>query len=304
MIDSPVPEPLPQPKALFSMAQLRKVTAKALWDILLITAGCVIFSFGINSIIVYQGLISGGVFGFGLLIYYDSHFLTPAIWYLIFNIPIFFLGWRTLSLRFIAFSLYGVLITFLATSYIHWQAPIHDPLLASVAAGVLCGVGFGIMLWSRGSDGGTTIIGIIMHVKWNLRVGQVSMGFNIILFAICLFTMDVEKVLYSMIFVFAYTTVADNMGAMFNQRKMVLIISERPEEIAREILTRLRRGVTLLEGRGAFTGRKREVILTVVHNYQTKRLEDLVYSLDSNAFVIIENTFNVLGTGFSKRKTY
>jgi uncharacterized membrane-anchored protein YitT (DUF2179 family) len=91
---------------------------------------------------------------------------------------------------------------------------------------------------------------------------------------------------------------------MFNQRKMALIITENPDPIAEAITQDLHRGSTFLYGKGAYTGREKRMLMTVINNYQLKRLEELVFNLDPHAFVIFENTFNVIGQGFSRRKIY
>ncbi len=85
---------------------------------------------------------------------------------------------------------------------------------------------------------------------------------------------------------------------------MVLIISKEFKAIANAIHTKLNRGATFLDGSGSYTGQRKEVILTVIHNYQLKRLEQTVFTIDPDAFVITGNTFNVLGSGFSRRKVY
>jgi uncharacterized membrane-anchored protein YitT (DUF2179 family) len=91
---------------------------------------------------------------------------------------------------------------------------------------------------------------------------------------------------------------------MFSQRKMVIIVSDNSEPIAEAILKKLQRGSTFLFGRGAYTGRHKKVIMTVVNNYQLKRLEEAVFTIDPDAFFITGNTFNVIGKGFSRRKLY
>jgi uncharacterized membrane-anchored protein YitT (DUF2179 family) len=91
---------------------------------------------------------------------------------------------------------------------------------------------------------------------------------------------------------------------LFNQRKMILIISKDPVSIADEILKKMQRGATFLKGRGAYTGEEKEVLLTVANTYQIKRIEEIVFNIDPEAFMITENTFNVLGKGFSRRKVY
>jgi uncharacterized membrane-anchored protein YitT (DUF2179 family) len=85
---------------------------------------------------------------------------------------------------------------------------------------------------------------------------------------------------------------------------MVMIVSEKSDVIAASVNQKLNRGATLLAGKGAFTGKQKQVIMTVVNNYQLKRLEETVFTIDPEAFMITENTFNVLGKGFSRRKVY
>jgi uncharacterized membrane-anchored protein YitT (DUF2179 family) len=91
---------------------------------------------------------------------------------------------------------------------------------------------------------------------------------------------------------------------LFNQRKMILIISKDPGAIAEQIMNKMQRGATFLKGRGAYTGDEKDVLLTVANTYQIKRIEEIVFSIDPDAFMITENTFNVLGRGFSRRKVY
>ena len=91
---------------------------------------------------------------------------------------------------------------------------------------------------------------------------------------------------------------------LFNQRKMIFIISNSPRQIADEIMKKLKRGTTFLKGEGAFSGKEKDIILTVANTFQIKRIEEIAFTIDPDAFLITENTFNVLGKGFSKRKIY
>ena len=91
---------------------------------------------------------------------------------------------------------------------------------------------------------------------------------------------------------------------LFNQRKMVIIISEKSRPIADAITKKLNRGATFLKGEGAYTGKSKDIILTVVHTFQIKRIEEVIFGIDPDAFLITENTLNVLGKGFSQRKVY
>ena len=140
----------------------------------------------------------------------------------------------------------------------------------------------------------------IREHPWCWRVGLV----NVVLFAFSFSYLDADLVLYSLFMSFISSQTLEYVLAISNQRKMVFIISDFNDRIAKEIHSRLIRGVTFLNGSGAYTGREKKVILTVVNNYQLKRLEEPALSIDPEAFIITENTFNVLGRGFSRRKEY
>ncbi|HSO20732.1 MAG TPA: YitT family protein [Desulfosarcina sp.] len=274
------------------------------WNLLLISAGSVVFGIGLKSIAIPHGFITGGISGLTLLFYYVSGMLSPGLWYFLVNIPIFLLGWIHISRRFFLYSLYGMAVLSAAIDLIGFTLPIREPMLAVLAGGVLMGAGSGLILQSLGSAGGLDIIGIILNQKYSLRLGTFYFGFNLVLFAFSFGALDTDLVLYSLFMSFISSQTLDYVMGFSNQRKMVFIISDLNDRIAKEIQTRLNRGVTFLSGSGAYTGKAKNIILTVVHNYQLKRLEEAALTIDPEAFVITENTFNVLGRGFSKRKVY
>lgn len=274
------------------------------WNIFLITLGSALFCLGVKSIAMPMEFISGGIFGTGMLVYYATGLLSPAFWYAIINIPLFIMGWLFLSRRFFLYTLYGFICTTILSELITYEYHFADPIVAAVAAGSLCGAGLGFIIRSRGSDGGTTIIAIILHQKYNLQMGQVNFGYNLVLFALSFAVLDPNKIMYSLILVFLSSTIMDYFASLFNNRKMALIVSEKYQVIATDIMNKMGRGVTYIPGKGAFSGHEKIVMMTVVHNFQVKKLEDIVFKHDPEAFVIIENTFNVLGRGFSGRKVY
>jgi len=239
-----------------------------------------------------------------LLVYYISGLLSPGVWYLIVNVPIFLIGWIHVSRRFFLYSLFGMAVVSVSIDLIGFTFPIKEPILAVLAGGVLMGAGGGIILHSLGSAGGMDIVAIILNQKLNVRMGTFYFAFNIVLFSCSFGFIDADQVLYSLFMSFISSQTLDYVLTIFNQRKMVIVISDLYDKIAAEIQTRLNRGVTFLEGSGAYTGKTKQIILTVVHNYQLKRLEEAALSIDPEAFIITENTFNVLGRGFSKRKVY
>lgn len=285
-------------------AFIRKIVYGHAWCLFVLTVSGLVIAIGINGIAIHNGFIAGGFSGLSLLFYYVTGLLSPGIWLLILNIPVFVAGILLVSRRFFFYSLYGLLATAFFLETIQLELPIKDPLLAALSYGILLGAGLGMSLRSFGSTGGLDIICVILFQKFNFRIGQSSFFFNLFLFCFGFMFLDTDLVLYSLISVFVTALVADYFMAMFNQRKMVLIVTSIPEKMVSLIDQKVHRGSTFLYGRGAYSGDRKKIVLTVVNNFQLKRLEEIIFANDPNAFVIIENTFNVLGKGFSKRMVF
>ncbi|QAZ68301.1 YitT family protein [Solidesulfovibrio carbinolicus] len=283
---------------------MQRLTNNIFFNLAVLTFGAAVYSFGIKDIVVAKGLMSGGVSGVALLLFYLTGALGPGVYYFLLNLPLMVLGWVSLSRRFILYTVYGMGILSLFMQLLPERALIADPLLAAVFGGAVMGAGSGIMLRTLGSAGGTDILAIWLNQKYNLRIGQFNFVFNLAVFAAGMAFYDPTLALYSIILSYANSKVMDYVLALFNQRKMVFIISDKADAIARDIISSLKRGATFLHGAGAYTGKSKRVILTITNTVEIKRLEELVFSHDPNAFFVVENTFNVLGEGFSRRKVY
>jgi len=275
------------------------------WNLILLTFGAVGIALAVQGAAVPHGLFTGGISGLGLICYYLTGALSPGQWLFVLNIPIAIAGWLWVSRRFILYTMYGMVAATAFLELLDRPFPIHDPMLAAIAGGVLLGGGVGLSLRSLGSSGGVDIIAVILHQRYGLRMGQVSFAFNVGVFALGWYLLgDLDRTLHSLVMVFVSSQTIDAVVGMFNQRKLVIVISDQHAVITHAILQDIHRGVTLLDGHGGYTGTPKQVILTVVNTVQQKRLEEIIFSIDPQAFVIIENTLNVLGRGFSQRKTY
>ncbi len=282
----------------------RDITYSIPWNLFLLSLGAFLMALAINGIAIPHGMVTGGFSGLGILLYYLFPVITPGVWLFLFNIPVFALGYVSISRRFFWYSLYGALMVSVLLEVVHLTIPIRDSFLAALAFGCVVGVGMGICFRSLGSSGGTDIIAIWLNQKFGLRIGQVSFAATALVFAAAFATLETDKVLYSLTAVFISAQVTDYILTLSNQRKMVLIIASQPDDIVKLVNNRLRRGATLLYGCGAYSHTPRTIILTVINTMQMKNLEEIVFSVDPNAFVIFENTLNVIGKGFSKRKIY
>ena len=284
--------------------KMRAISLGVPWNLFLLTVGGLLSTFALKCIAQPHGFVSGGLFGTAMLIVYGTSTLSIAIWYAILNVPVLLVGWFFLSRRFMLYTIYCIALTTVATQFMNFDAGISDKTLAAVAVGILCGAGSGIAMRSLGSDGGINIICLLLNQKYNFSVGSFSILYNAFLFMVALPVIKVDNVLYSLIITYLTGSLTNYFLGMFDERKLVFIISQEYQKIAQSIMTHLGRGCTVLHGQGAFTRQEREVLLTVVYNIQLKRLEELVYEEDPQAFLIIENTHLVLGKGFSQRKRY
>ena len=271
------------------------------WNLLLLTAGALLVGFAVKSVAVPHGLLTGGVSGLALLCYYLLPALDPGLWYFLLNV---LLGLKLVSRRFVLYSLYGMAATSLFIDRITYVLPVADPWLAVIACGVALGAGIGVALRSLGSTGGADILAVIVRERFSMPIGRFEFLFNLVVFALGLAFLKLEAVLYSVAMNFLASWVADACLSLFSERRMALVISQKPEAIVQAVLHTLGRGATVLDARGGWSDEERKVVLTMLNNLEMKRLEELIYNIDPDAFTIMGSGFYVLGQGFSKRKVY
>ena len=245
--------------------------------------------------------LAGGIMGLSLLLTYIWHGMPPLVLYAALCVPVYIAGWFLVGRRFLLYTIYGTFITVAMSYFINFEIPIENEIYAAIVGGVLHGAGCGMMLRTLGSSGGTDIIAILLKQRWNIPIGQFNFLFNAALFLCGAFRLSLDMIVASMIMVFISSHTLEYVLGMFNRRKLVLIISDRGEEIGEAILASEKFGVTLLRGKGAYSGTDREILLTVTNNVALRRLETLVCSIDPNALFVVENTFYVSGGQFARQ---
>ncbi len=274
------------------------------WNSGLIIIGSLIQAIALKGIATPHHFVPGGLFGIGSLIYYKTDLLNPGLLYLILNVPMFILGYLYISRRFLWYSALAMGVISLFYQLITFQIHIENQLYAALVFGVMLGAGAGMVLRSLGSNGGLDVAAVILNQKYNIGVGKVYFGFNAILFSLSFISLDNDLVIASMIAVFVCSVAVDYVLSMFNQRKLTFIISEKPQEIADQVMANLKIGTTMLPAIGAYHKQNRTVLMVVINNIQLKRLEEIVFTSDNHALFIVDNTFSVLGSTFSRRKIY
>jgi len=271
----------------------------------LIAAGSIVYAMGINGVLIPKGLLSGGVVGLAVLIHYLLPFTVVGLVYLVLNVPLALLGLMNISRRFVLYSFFGLLFLSASLSIIHPPVPdISDPILAAILAGVICGTGTGLVLRSLGSTGGMDILGVYLNKKFGFRIGSVLFASNVLVLAAGAYLYDIEMALYSVIFIYTGSKVTDAILTGFNRRKSLIIISDNSENIGQKILNQIGRGVTYLKGEGAFTRHDKNVIFTITTLTELPKMKELILKEDPEAFIVVNDTLEVLGKRHGRKKVY
>lgn len=267
---------------------------------LLILLGAFLCAMGINVFLVPHHFLTGGVSGLAVLLSYLTPLRIGTLVFL-FNIPIFILGYRIVGRKFILGSAWGTMLlaVFLdVTSGVGRLWFTHEPLIAAIFGGALVGSGIGFAFRGNGSLGGPDIIAAVARIKWSTSIGTVAFIFNsgIVIAGGILFGMDIALATIVGLAIAAITT--DKIIAGFDESKALFIMSTEHEKIAHYIMKKLNRGVTYLEGEGAYLHQRRRVVYAVITLPQLSRLKYFIKSVDPNAFLVVANVTEVHGLGF------
>lgn len=282
-------------------------------DYLYILIGSFILAIGYVFFVTPHKIVPGGVYGIAIVVHYLTRGMFEfwpngfpiGLFGLILNIPLTYAGIKILGPRFgiktiVGFVLASVFIDGIAYLRPVGDAPlVNDVLLSSVFAGVLIGVGLGLIFKSRATSGGSDIIAMIIAKYTRLQLGKLMIYVDsaIVLIGLAAFK-DWQIPLYSLVVIYITGRAIDMIleGAGYN--KAMLIISKKHPEIKNKILKDLERGGTYLKGEGMFTGEEKQIIYTVVSRREVAVLQEYINHVDPDAFITVMNASEILGEGF------
>jgi uncharacterized membrane-anchored protein YitT (DUF2179 family) len=271
-----------------------RVGRLTIFQVLIILACEVLNAVAYRTLIVPTRLLSGGVVGTSLLL--NQLFGLPiGLQTLIYNIPIFMLGYRYLGRRFVLLSICGVFSFSFLLDNLVLPKVTQDLLLASVFGGVLTGIADGIILRTGGSTGGLDIIGLIVSRRFGISIGQVFLAFNGLIIGLgALANNNLEIAMYTLIMLFVAARVVDAIQEG-TPRRCVLVISSQHEQIAKRLMDDLHRGVTYLQGLGAYTSTEFHVLMCVMTRFELAELRNILREIDPAAFTVVLEAADVIG---------
>lgn len=275
---------------------------------LFIALGAFLAAFAIQVFLIPNSLIDGGTVGLAMIFgQLTDKSLIPFFLVLI-NLPFVFLAYKTIGRTFVIHMVYAVLVFAAAMVIIenyvpNWQFK-GDPLEVVVIGGAILGTGLGLIIRYGGSTDGTEILGIIINRRTGFTVGQVVLVCNIFVFGLAgLIFKDWHPPLLSLIMYMVVIKIMDSVIVGLDETKSVLIISSKSKAIADAIIHELGLGLTVMYGRGGFSGDEREILYVIAERLQLADLKELIHREDPSAFIAIENLHEVAnGNQIAKQK--
>lgn len=261
--------------------------------------GVILTALALVLFLIPNKIVTGGVSGLATVVFHTTGF-PVGLTMLAISIPLFIFGVKELGVRLGVKTLFGIILLAVSIEYLRpiVEPLTTDPFLASLYGGILAGVGTGIVFKSGGTMGGSDLAAQLVRKFTGVSSGQGLFIVDAFVITTAAILFNIELALFGLIGLFVTSKVIDVVQDGFHYTKAAIIISDSPEQVTQKIFDDLERGVTILNGQGAYSGKERDVILVVVNQSEVTRLKMLVRDIDKDAFVIISNVNEALGEGF------
>lgn len=275
--------------------------SKIILRVIGITIGAILMATGLEIFLVPNKVIDGGITGISIMLSYLSGWKL-GIFLFILNLPFVYLGYKQMGKTFALSTVYGIIVLSIFTTFFHPIPPFtEDILLATVFGGMILGIGVGLVIRNGGALDGTEILAIVINNKVPFSVGQIIMIMNIFILGTAGFVFSWDRAMYSLLAYVIASKAIDGVVAGLEETKSVWIISDVAEEIGEAVNARLGRGVTYLQGEGAYTGDNKKVIFSVITRLEESKLTTIVEEIDPSAFLAIADISEVRGGRFKKK---
>ncbi len=281
---------------------------EALKDVAYFAAGSIIYAISVNVFTAPNNIAPGGVTGISTMINYLVGWPIGLLGLLL-NIPIFIWAVLEIGYKLVAKTMFATVIVSVVIDSTSGILPSYrgDPMLASVFGGILGGIGLALVFMRGGTTGGSDLVARLLGRRIrHLSMGKLMLGIDLVIVIVSAFVFQsMESALYATITIYVTSKLIDAIlyGTDIGTGKLMFIMSAKNDVIARDILTNMERGVTVLKSRGAYSGRDGEVLLCAVRRYEVIKVKDIVRYHDKDAFVIVGDAGEISGEGFREVKT-
>ncbi|HWO78236.1 MAG TPA: YitT family protein [Bacillus sp. (in: firmicutes)] len=269
---------------------------KTIQDISLILLGSLLFAVGISYFTIPNMLSEGGIIGITVIVHYLFGW-SPGIVNLILNASLLLVGLKYFEKRTIIYTLItiGASSGFLYITEEFGRQLTEDTLLAAIFAGLLVGAGIGFILRAGGTSGGTTILARLVNQLWGWSMGTIILVMDIIVVASSAFIIGLDKAMYTLIVVYIGAKAIDFIVEGLDERVAVMIVSAEPDRILQTLTTKMSRGLTVLEGRGGYSGVQKDVLYIVISKHELAQVKNIIKGIDQSAYVTVHGVHEMAG---------
>jgi uncharacterized membrane-anchored protein YitT (DUF2179 family) len=274
-------------------------------DAFLIVLGVAAAGFGLKGFLLPNHFLDGGVMGISLLVNLLYN-VDLSILVVVINIPFIIIGYTQVSKVFAAKTLGAIILLALTLAYVDFPAITSDKLLIAFFGGFFLGAGIGLSIRGGSVLDGTEILAIYSSRKTTLTVGDIILAFNIMIFSVAAYLMNIEIALYAILTYLVASKTVDFVVHGIEEYTSVMIVSEKSDDIKDAIINHMGRGVTVLKGKGGYGKRGHrifdvDVIFTVITRLELQKLKTEIAKIDQDAFVV-ENSVNDIKGGMIKKR--
>jgi uncharacterized membrane-anchored protein YitT (DUF2179 family) len=270
-------------------------------DVFYVIFGSILLAFSLSAFTIPNKIAAGGINGLATILFFTIN-MPVGVFVLVSNLMLIALQAHLIGKKSAWKTLLSIIVTSVSIELMMnvWQIePLtRDPILACLYGGLLAGIGVGLAFKAGGTTGGMDIVSQVLHVRYQIPVGDVILLSNFLVTLLAGWTFGPELALYGLITVFFNGKVIDAVLEGMSVFRTVFIVSKNSDEIGWAIIEELHRGVTCLTGYGVYSGKDASVLLTAVRRKEVSSLRNLVYGIDPNAFIIVGDARQVLGKGF------
>lgn len=265
--------------------------------------GCLLYSFGVNSFSIPNSIAQSGITGVAVIFNHLFEWPVGTV-NLVLNIPLLILMWLFLGKKLVARTLWVTVLLSTALDVTAIFAPPYegDNILAALFCGLLQGAGLGLIMITGATSGGTDIVGRLVHKKWpHITVGTIVMIADAVVVASGMFVFkSIESGLYAIIMIFVSTKVIDALIYGTGNGKMLMIVTDRADEVSKAMVAASPRGVSIVPATGAYTGKGKNILICVARKHEISGILKIVKSIDDKTFIIVSEANEILGEGFNK----
>ena len=262
--------------------------------------GCILISVALNMFFSPHTIAPGGLSGLSVVLSKVSGLSVSAIM-LIMGIPLIFFSIKILGTKNAIKTLIGMLLLSLCislTSSLSQVSVTDDVLLAAITGAILLGLGLGVVFSVDGSTGGTDLIALMI----NKAIPSIPLSKcidGLVVMSSGIVNKNLETALYSAISLYVIVKMIDFIISGFDYSKCFIIITNEEEKLKEAIVNDIKRGITILDGRGGYTDSSKSVLIVAVNKKQEVHMKKLIKNVDKNAFIIVSKAHEVFGEGFS-----